>query len=191
MVAALRCVRPQIQWYQLAYATEIKSIQLHGSIVGLSQKDSILIHTYIHTYIQTSPHPSHLTRLHPHAVRRKVIIINNCRLVPYLTLSGRLGHIWPTRIDLWTGPISLRGRRCPAGLHTADTLWHACINFLTYLDYHPSRLSGLCPSGEWSRSTKQGNMRIYRSFPAVLKWLQSGKGYGNFLESAGKYESTQ
>ena len=36
--AALRCVRPQFQWYQLAYATEIKSIQLHDSIVRLSQK---------------------------------------------------------------------------------------------------------------------------------------------------------
>ena len=29
MVAALRCVRPQFQWYQLAYATEMKSIPLH------------------------------------------------------------------------------------------------------------------------------------------------------------------
>ena len=38
MVAALRCVRPQFQWYQLAYATEMKSIQLHDSIEGLSQK---------------------------------------------------------------------------------------------------------------------------------------------------------
>ena len=38
MVAALRCVRPQFQWYQLAYATKIKSIQLHDSIVRLSQK---------------------------------------------------------------------------------------------------------------------------------------------------------
>ena len=38
MVAALRCVRPQFQWHQLTYATEIKSIQLHDSIVRLSQK---------------------------------------------------------------------------------------------------------------------------------------------------------
>ena len=29
---------PQVQWYQLAYATEMKSIQLHDSIEGLSQK---------------------------------------------------------------------------------------------------------------------------------------------------------
>ena len=33
--------------------------------------------------LQTSPRPSHLTRPHPHAVRHKVIIIINCRLVPY------------------------------------------------------------------------------------------------------------
>ena len=33
--------------------------------------------------LQTSPHPSHLTRPHPHAVRCKVIIISDCRLVPY------------------------------------------------------------------------------------------------------------
>ena len=38
MVAALCCVQPQFQLYQLAHATEIKSIQLHDSIVGLSQK---------------------------------------------------------------------------------------------------------------------------------------------------------
>ena len=38
LVAALRFVRPQFQWYQLAYATEIKSIQLHDSILRLSQK---------------------------------------------------------------------------------------------------------------------------------------------------------
>ena len=36
MIAALRCVWPQFQWYQLAYATEIKSIQLHDSIVMAS-----------------------------------------------------------------------------------------------------------------------------------------------------------
>ena len=33
-------------------------------------------------------------------------------------------------------------------LHAADTLLHACIDFLTYSDDHPSRQSGLCPSGE-------------------------------------------
>ena len=33
MVAALRCVRPQFQWYHRAFDTEIKSIQLHDSIV--------------------------------------------------------------------------------------------------------------------------------------------------------------
>ena len=49
MVAALRCVRPQIQWYKLAYATQIKSIQLHDSIEGLSQKIvSSTLHCIIH-----------------------------------------------------------------------------------------------------------------------------------------------
>ena len=38
MVAAERCVRPQFQWDQLAYATEIKSIQLHDSIIRFSQR---------------------------------------------------------------------------------------------------------------------------------------------------------
>ena len=33
--------------------------------------------------LRTSPHPSHLTRPHSHVVRRKVIIISNCWLVPY------------------------------------------------------------------------------------------------------------
>ena len=50
MVAALRCVRrlrPHLQWHRLAYATEIKSIQLHDSIEGLSQKGSILYITII------------------------------------------------------------------------------------------------------------------------------------------------
>ena len=37
MAAALRYVRPQFEWYQLAYATEIKSIQLHDSVEGFSQ----------------------------------------------------------------------------------------------------------------------------------------------------------
>ena len=49
MVAALRCVRPQFQWYQLAYATEMKSIQLHDSIEGLSQKIVFITHTHTHT----------------------------------------------------------------------------------------------------------------------------------------------
>ena len=47
MAAALRCVRPQFQWYQLAYATEMKSIQLHDSIEGLSQKIVFITLHYI------------------------------------------------------------------------------------------------------------------------------------------------
>ena len=45
MAAALRYVRPQFQWDQLAYATEMKSIQLHDSVEELSQKIvSITLH---------------------------------------------------------------------------------------------------------------------------------------------------
>ena len=54
MVAALRCVRPQFQWCQqlLAYATEIKSSQLHASIVRLSQKIiSFTLHSYDAKYV--------------------------------------------------------------------------------------------------------------------------------------------
>ena len=36
-----------------------------------------------HLYKLLHTHPSHLTRPHPHAVRRKVTIFSNCRLVPY------------------------------------------------------------------------------------------------------------
>ena len=54
MVAALRCVQPQFQWYQLAYATEIKSIQLHDSIEGLSQK---IVSSTLH-YISGCMHDS-------------------------------------------------------------------------------------------------------------------------------------
>ena len=56
MVAALRCVRPQFQWYQLAYATEIKSIQLHDSIVRLSQKIVSFTLHYITSHHITSHH---------------------------------------------------------------------------------------------------------------------------------------
>ena len=41
VVAALRCVRPHFQWSHLSYATEIKSIRLHDSIVMASPLDSI------------------------------------------------------------------------------------------------------------------------------------------------------
>ena len=67
-----------------------------------------------------------------------------------------VGHIRPTRIDLRTDPISPLRPRVSASLHAADTLWHACIDFLAYSDDHASRQSGLCPSGERSRSTERG-----------------------------------
>ena len=59
-VAALRCVRPQFQWYQLTYATEIKSMQLYDSIVGLSQKIVSSTFTFTFTFTFTSQNrPSH------------------------------------------------------------------------------------------------------------------------------------
>ena len=64
-----------------------------------------------------------------------------------------MGHGWPMRIDLWTDLI----------LHAADTLWHACIDFLTYSDDHLSRQSGLCPSGQRSWSSRRGYKRIISS----------------------------
>ena len=50
MAAALRCVRPQFQWYQL-YATEMKSIQLHD-YRRAQPKDSIHYIT-----LHSSPYP--------------------------------------------------------------------------------------------------------------------------------------
>ena len=44
----------------------------------------------------------------------------------------------------------------PGATFNSDTLWHACIDFLTCSDNHPCRQSGLCPSGERSRSSRRG-----------------------------------
>ena len=63
MVAALRCVWPQFQWYQLAYATEMKSIQLHDSIEGLSQK-IVAIHYITLHYITLHYITLHYITLH-------------------------------------------------------------------------------------------------------------------------------
>ena len=51
------------------------------------------------------------------------VMLNNL-----LTSKGRFRS---TRIYLWTDSISPCHRLCSAGLHTTDTLWHACIDFLT------------------------------------------------------------
>ena len=48
-----------------------------------------------------------------------------------------------TRIYLQTDLILQRRRHVSAGLHATDTLWHACIDFLTYSDDHPSQQSGV------------------------------------------------
>ena len=83
------------------------------------------------------------------------------------------GHRWPTRIDLWIDP-SLPCHWCfLAVLHATDTLWHACIDFLTYSDDHPS---GLCPSREQSQRASEDISGLYRSFPAVFERLSAKKG---------------
>ena len=65
MVAALRCVRPQFQWCQLAYATGMKSIQLHDAWLyrKAQPKDSII---YITSHHITSHHITshHITSHH-------------------------------------------------------------------------------------------------------------------------------
>ena len=84
---------------------------------------------------------------------------------------------------LWINPLmpigSTRYPSCQlvsAGLHATDTLWPACINFLTYSDDHPSWQSGLSLRGERSRSSSRGYKWTYQSFPAVLKLLRALKG---------------
>ena len=44
--------------------------------------------------------PSHLTRPHPHAVRRKVIITGNCRLFPYWRELLGVNWSWTWNSDL-------------------------------------------------------------------------------------------
>ena len=65
MIAALHCVWPQFQWYQLAYATEIKKNQLHDSTVVTWPLDSInyvtlhpysLLHQTSHSNSKTCEH---------------------------------------------------------------------------------------------------------------------------------------
>ena len=104
----------------------------------------------------------------------------------FLTLWRPLCHRWNRRIYLWTDPISPRRRRISAGLHAKNTLWHACIDFLTYSDDHASQQSGLCPSRERSLSGGRGYMRTYRSFPAVLKWLRASLGLPTVPISSGQ-----
>ena len=62
MVASLRCVRTQFQWYQLAYALEIKSIELHDSIERLSQK--IVSITFSRSYLNVR-HPRSVHSVSP------------------------------------------------------------------------------------------------------------------------------
>ena len=50
--------------------------------------------------LQASPHPSHLTQPHPHAVRCKVIVICNCQLVPYWRELLRVSWSQTRNLDL-------------------------------------------------------------------------------------------
>ena len=59
--------------------------------------------------------------------------------------------------------------------------------FLTYSDDHPSRQSGLCPSGERLQLKRGGHMQTYWSFPAVLTWL---RGYGRQRVKIEKYKGS-
>ena len=99
--------------------------------------------------------------------------LHNVATKKIITLLRPLGRIRPKRIHLGIPPISPRRRRGWAGLHAADTLRHACIDFVTCSDDQGSRQFGLCPSRERSVSGRRGHMWGYRSFPAVLKRLRA------------------
>ena len=88
----------------------------------------------------------------------------------------------PTRIDLWTNLISPRRRPVSAGLHAADTLWHAFIDFLTYLDDYPE--SGLGQGGERLRLTRRGH---FRNLPIIFSSFEMAtdvKGLNVFISNA-------
>ena len=59
-----------------------------------------------------------------------------------------------------------------AGLHAADTLRHARIDFFTYSDDHGSRQSGLCPSRERSVPSRRGHM--WPTYYVGLSIISSG-----------------
>ena len=96
-------------------------------------------------------------------------------LAPYeFNLLTPIGQIRPREFTYdctW-----FRRRHVSAGLHATDALRHVCIDYFTYSDDHRSRQSGLCPSRERLRSSKQGYKWTYRSFPAVLKWFWEIQG---------------
>ena len=87
-----------------------------------------------------------------------------------LTLLRRTGTFLPTRLDLRTDPISPRRPAVSAGLHAADTLWHACIDFLTYSPVPVVWFMSEWGVGSGHDRAGEENMRIYRSLPAVFKW---------------------
>ena len=98
------------------------------------------------------------------------IIITSClNFFIIITLLCPLGRIRPKRIHLRIPP---RRRRDSTGLHAADTLRHACIDFFTYSDDHPSRLSGLCPSRERSLPSRRGHVDL----PIISSGFEMAEG---------------
>ena len=69
----------------------------------------------------------HFQRFWSGCGRKRVIQL--LRRSCWITLSRPLGIILPKRIHPGIPPISPRRRRDWAGLHAADTLRHACIDF--------------------------------------------------------------
>ena len=69
-----------------------------------------------------------LTRPHPHAVRRKVIIISNCRLVPYwrefLGVSGSQKRVGPSEHYIHPTPAN---PNCTPSTPTHCSIWSASI----------------------------------------------------------------
>ena len=110
-----------------------------------------------------------------------------CKNWVIITLLRPLGRIRPKRIHLGIPPISPRRRRDWAGLHAADTLRHACIDFLTYLDDQGSQQSGLCPSRERSVPGRRGHMWGYQSLPAVLKTAAGVRGLTKICSICGTF----
>ena len=93
-----------------------------------------------------------------------------------ITLWRPLGPRWPTWIDLWTDPISPRRCRILAGLHAADTLWHAMHASIFSHTRMTTRAGSLVYV--WVKSGR-GRAREDISglpFPAVLKLLWVSKG---------------
>ena len=108
-------------------------------------------------------------RFPTYRIRRGEIFSHKFHCFHYNPLTPR-GRIRPKKIHLGILLISPRRRRVRAGLHAADTLRHACIDFFTYLDDQGSRQSDLCPSRE-RRQTK-----TYVGLPIISSGFETVAG---------------